>query len=287
MNEQQTAEPPSDVPGAGTTSTNALGPLIATYGKSRSFLFVGWFMAALFAAVGAFVLWLSTIIGPNFRFSGDVSLLYSVGFGALALGAALAFLIWRLAASQATFQLFENGIRASGPDGDHSTLYRDIQDLYTFFYGGIGYRASPTSPWTFIGSRIHKFAELSQRLRSLHVEHRGAVLYDQLLAGKTVVFRYLDDSVARSKSMVASRNMNFPTFEMALSARQLKVEQKTIDIDRIGDISTNLWSEKSKIMDTDGKVFHAVHPSAVLSFDVLYALIARLQQEHANLENNQ
>ncbi|MDQ1813283.1 hypothetical protein RBA41_08200 [Massilia sp. CCM 9210] len=257
---------------------HALGPLIATYGKSRSFLFVGWFMAALFAGVGVFVLWLTTRIGPNFRFSGDVSLLYTVGFGALALGAAIAFFIWRLAASQPTFQLFDNGIRASGPDGENVTLYRDLEDLYTFFYGGIGYRASANAPWTFIGSRIHKFGELSERLRSLQVAHRGEVLHQQLQAGKPAVFRYLEDSVAQSKSMVASRNMNFPTFEMTLSAHQLQIGQKSIGIDRIADIKTNLWTETSSIMDGDGKVFHKIHPSSILSFDLLRALIARQQQ---------
>lgn len=264
---------------AASTASRDLGSLIASYGKSRSFLFVGWFMAALFAGTGAFVLWLTTRIGPDFRFNGNVSLLYTVGFGALALGAGVAFFIWRLAASQPTFTLFDKGIRASGPDGDSTILYRDIEDLYTFFYGGIGYRASPQSSWNFIGSRIHRYAELSQRLRSLHVDHRGALLYDRLQEGKPAIFRYLDDRVAQSKSMVASRNMNFPTFDMALSARELKVEQKSIAIERISDITTNLWTEKSTIMDTDGSVFHTVHPSSVLSFDVLYALIARLQQD--------
>ncbi|CUI03859.1 hypothetical protein [Massilia antarctica] len=260
------------------SGAQALGPLIAAYGKSRSFLFVGWFMAALFAVVGLFVLWLTTRIGPNFRFSGDVSLLYAVGFGALALGAAIAFFIWRLAASQPAFQLFDNGIRASGPDGDHVTLYRDLEDLYTFFYGGIGYRAAVNAPWTFIGSRIHKFGELSERLRALQVAHRGEVLHQQLQAGKPATFRYLEDSVAQSKSMVASRNMNFPTFEMALTAHRLQIGQKSIDIGRIANINTNVWTETSSIMDVDGKVFHKVHPSSILSFDLLCALIARQQQ---------
>lgn len=264
--------------GAGNGGTQALGPLIATYGKSRSFLLMGWLMAALFAGVGAFVLWLSTRIGPDFRFSGDVSLLYMAGFGALALGAAIALLIWRLAASQPRFALFGNGIRATGPDGEHITLYRDLEDVYSFFYGGIGYRESPGAPWIFIGSRIHRVAELSERLRSLQIRHRGERLHQQLLAGNTVVFRYVEDKVAQSKSMVASREMDFPTFDITLTADQLRIGQKSIDLARIANITTNGWMETSSIVDIDGNVFHKIHPSSVLSFGLLEALIARRQQ---------
>lgn len=256
----------------------ALGPLVATYGKSRSFLLAGWCMAALFAGVGVFVLWLSTRIGPDFRFSGDVSLLYMTAAGALALGAGVAFLVWRLAASQPRFELFENGIRATGPEGERTTLYRDLEDLYSFFYGGIGYRASPGAPWTFIGSRIHRVAELSERLRSLQVRHRGERLHQQLLAGKPVVFRYVEDKVARSKSLVASRDMDFPTFDITLTADQLRIGQKSIALARIANIRTNGWTETSRIVDIDGNVFYKIHPSAVLSFELLQALIARRQQ---------
>lgn len=258
--------------------SQALGPLIATYGKSRSFLLVGWCMAALFAGAGAVVLWLSTRIGPHLRFSGDVSLLPMVGSGALALGAAIAFFIWRLAASQPAFHLYENGIRASGPDGEHVTLYRDLEDLYSFHGGGIGYRASPGAPWTFIGSRIRRFAELSERLRSMQIKHRGEALQQQLQSGNAVVFRYVEDRVAQSKSMVASRNLDFPTCAIRLTASQLHIGQKSIDIARIAAIRTNSWTEKSHIVDVDGEVFHKIHPSAVLSFDLLQALIARRQQ---------
>lgn len=262
----------------GRLDAQALGPLLATYGKSRSFLVVGWSMAALFAAVGAFVLWLSTRIGPDLRFSGDVSLLYLVGFGALALGAASGGVVWRLAASQATFQLFDKGIRASGPDGDTITLYRDLEDLYSFFYGGIGYRASPRAPWTFIGSRIHRFAELSERLRSLQIAQRGEALHRQLDAGQPVIFRYVEERVAQSKSLVASRNMDFPTFELSLTAERLQIGQDSIDIARIAAIETDAWTEQSGIVDVDGAVFHKMHPRAILSFELLQTLIARRQQ---------
>jgi hypothetical protein len=110
----------------------------------------------------------------------------------LLLGGAIAFVIWRLAASQPTFRLYENGIRASHGGDDSVILYRDLEDLFTFFYGGIAYGAAPGTSWFFIGSRINKVAELSHRLRSMQFEHRGEILEQQLDAGMPVVFRYFD-----------------------------------------------------------------------------------------------
>jgi hypothetical protein len=185
---------------------------------------------------------------------------------------------WRLAASQPKFYLHEEAIRAVGRHGDRTDFYRDIEDLYTFFFGGIGYRASMQAPWIFLAGRIHRFADLSQRLRALHVEKRGEQLHQELMSGKRVAFRCLPDSVALSKSLFASRNMDHPTFNVELTSSQLKVLDKRIDIQRISDITTNFWVEKSQILDTDGRVFYTMHPTAVMSFDVLCSLIARLQE---------
>lgn len=258
--------------------SRSAGSLLGVYGKSRSFLFVWGFLATLFGAVGAFVLSLIPKIGTTLHFSGNVSVLYVVGFGSIALGVVIALAAWRLAASQPTFHLHENAIRVVDRHGDRTDFYQDIEDLYTFFYGGIAYRASQHSPWTFIGSRIHRFAELSQGLRDLHVEKRGSHLYQELMAGKTALFHCLPDDIALSKSFFASRNMDHPTFDIALTAGQLKVKDKLIDIQRIGDITTNAWIERSQILDSDGRVFHAMHPMAVMSSDVLHVLIGRLQE---------
>jgi hypothetical protein len=233
----------------------------------------------LFAGVGAFVLWLSTRIGPNFRFDGDISMLYSVGFGGIGIGIAIVVLFWRLVASQATVALHQNGIHASGPDGQCVTLYRDIEDVFVFFHGGLGFRATPQSPWTFVGARNSKYAQLSSRLIELQIQHRGVVVFSDLQAGKTVAFRYLQDSVAQSKSFVASRRMDFPMSELSLSRDTLQIAGKSIAIARIDGINTNLWTEKSQIIDTDGQVFHTVHPSSVFSFALLHEMIARLQRK--------
>jgi hypothetical protein len=92
-----------------------------------------------------------------------------------------------------------------------------------------------------------------------------------------VVFRYFDDHVGKSKSAVASRNMNFPTHELILTRDRLQIGQDSIALDRIQSIDTNLWSEKSKIVDVDGNVVFKIHPSSILSFDLLRYLIARQQ----------
>lgn len=272
---------PASAANTATTDPQSLGQLLGTYGKSRSFLIVGWFLAALFAGLGAYVLWLTTRVGQDFNYSGDIKSLYGTGFGALVLGIGIAILYWRLAASQPTFRLYEYGIRASKGGSDNVTLYRDLEDLFVFFYGGIAYRAAPGRPWFFIASRIHKMAELNRRLRSLQVEHRGEILEQRLDAGLPVVFRYFDDSVGRAKSFAATRNMDFPTHDLILTRNRLQIGQNSIALDRIQDITTGLWSETSKIVDVDGKVFFKIHPSSILSFDLLYCLIARQQNATA------
>jgi hypothetical protein len=175
-----------------------------------------------------------------------------------------------------------NSASSSSQIAAWSRIQEDIEDLYTFFFGGIGYPASMQAPWIFLAGRIHHFADLSQRLRALHVEKRGEQLYQDLMSGKSVAFRCLPDSVALSKSLFASRNMDHPKFNVDLTSSQLKVLDKRIDIQRISDITTNFWVEKSQMLDTDGRVFHTMHPTAVMSFDVLCSLIARLQEDLTN-----
>ena len=256
----------------------SVGALIRRYGKSRSFLFAWWSLATLFAGVGVFVLALIPRIGKNgLNFSGDVSILYATGLGGLAIGVLLAVLPWLLVRSQPTYYLHEHAVRSVGPKGDRTDFYRDIEDLYIFQYGGFAYRANEQAPWCSAGARISGFADLTQRLRNLHAQHRVEQLYRSLVEGRTVSFRCLSDQVASSKSMVASRNMNHPMHLLELSRDTLSVRGKSLPIQRLADIQHNGWTEKLNIMDTDRQVFHRMHPTAVMSFDVMYQLLARLK----------
>ncbi|WP_437951279.1 hypothetical protein WME98_10830 [Sorangium sp. So ce296] len=258
------------------------GDVIGTYGKSRSLLFTGWFLAALFAGAGALVLSLVPGPGSTVRFDGDVSVLYRAGYGAIALGVVIALGTWWVVASQPVFVLHQNAIQARERKGTRTDFYADIEDLYTFYFGGIGYRATPQAPWVFIGARTSRYAELSRTLRMRHVEQRGERLYHELQAGGSVRFRALPDSVALSKTLFASRNMDHPMKMIELTRGHLTIEGKTIAIERIADVASNLWVERSQILDVDGGVFHTMHSNAVMSFDVLVALIARLQQDAAS-----
>lgn len=260
-----------------TQPTAALGPLIRTYGKSRSFLFVWWTLAVLFAAAGALVLSLVPGPGSTVRFDGNVSLLYGTAAGAFGLAVLFVVVPWLLTRSQPTYHLHEKGVRYVGPQGDRTDLYQDIEDLYVFDYGGFAYRATPQAPWCSAGGRVSALAELTQRLRALHAEHRAERLYQALLAGQTVSFRCLSDQVAFSKSVVASRNMDHATYPLELNCQELKIQGKAIPLQAIDDIRRNDWIEKSSIVDTEGRVLHTMHPTAVMSFDVLYTLLARLQ----------
>ena len=259
-------------------SDSTHGALIARYGKSRSFLLVWWLLALVFAAAGAFVLMLALSPPAGMRFSGDPALLHAVGAGGLLLGLLVAVVPWLLARSQPTYFLHERAVRCVSPQGDRTDRYADIEDLYVFQYGGFAYRADAKAPWCTAGGRISGLADLTQRLRGLHVQHRGERLFDGLQHGRPAVFRCLPDAIAASKSVVASRNMDHPTHLLELTSNELKVEGKSIAIGGIADIRQNDWLEKSTIVDAEGRVFHTMHPTAVLSFDVLYALLARLQQ---------
>ncbi|WKB55867.1 hypothetical protein [Eleftheria terrae] len=255
-----------------------LGPLTGKYGKSRSFLFAWWCLAALFAGAGVLVLLLIPGEGSNVRFSGDISLLYQVGIGGLALGVATALGAWLVTRSQPTFYLHEQGVRTVGPGGERCDLYRDIEDVYTFYAGGIGWRASSQGSWTFAGGRISRLAELTRQLRTAHAEQRGERLYQALMAGETVKFRCLPDEVALSKSFFASRDMQHPTYEIELTRSELRIGGKALPIQRIGEITTHSWKERTRIVDVEGQVFHSMHLTALLSFDVWLALLERLRQ---------
>jgi hypothetical protein len=258
------------------------GQLIGKYGQSRSFRIVLYGLALLFAAVGVFGLFLGMQAASGaLRFDGDISILYKAGAGSIGVALLIALVTWRLTSSQPTFYLYENAIHAAGPKVDRVDRYEDIEDLFSFFWGGLGYRANPKAPWTFIAAnRISKYAQLRDYFTELHVEKRGPLLLNRLAAGETIRFRCVPEQVALSKSMVASRDMNFETYDLELNARSLKIKDKIIDVQRIGEFRGNLWTERCQIIDIDGRLWHSLHLTAIMSPKVLLFLIVNLQGRH-------
>jgi hypothetical protein len=256
------------------------GQLIGRYGQSRSFRFALYGLAALFLVVGVFVLFLAwQVRSGGVKFTGDISILYATGFGGIGVALAIGIGTWLLVASQPTYFLYENAIHAVGRNFNRLDRYDAIEDLFHFFWGGFGYRANPASPWIFAGARNSRIGQLTENLRNLHAARRGAVLYERLRAGQAVTFRCVPEDVALSKSLVATRNMDFPTTELELTADQLKIDGKAIEIARIGEFRGNLWTERCKIVDVDGAVFHSMHITSIMSPDALLYLIERLQAE--------
>jgi hypothetical protein len=259
------------------------GQLIRKYAHSRSLMFVWMFFATIVGGVGFFILSLITHIGKTLHFNGNISILYAAGYGAIVIAASIVLITIIAIKSQPVFYVYENAIRSTGKHGDKTDFFADIEDLFIFLMGGFGYRTSCNSPWIFVGGRISGYGELTQKFRELHVKHRGDQLFKELMEGKTVIFHYISDEDARSKSNFASRNLNYPTFNIELTQYHLRIKDSVIPVHRIKDIKSNYWIEKSEIIDVEGNLFHKMHPAAVISFDVLYDLLARLQESTANI----
>lgn len=254
------------------------GRKIRKFGHSKSLRFVWIFFAVLIGGAGAFVLSCIPKVGESFNFSGDISILYKVGYGAIGV-AGLIILITMLAMkSQASFVLYENAIQSMGKQGNRTDYFEDIEDLFIFLYGGFGYRTSEKNPWIYVGGKTSGYAQLTKSFRELHIKYRADKLFKELQEGKTVVFHYLSDSDAKSKSFAATRNLKLPTFDIKLTRHHLTINDTAIPIKRIAKIKTNYWFETSKIIDVEGNVFYKIHPAAIMSFDVLYHLLVRLQE---------
>jgi hypothetical protein len=80
------------------------------------------------------------------------------------------------------------------------------------------------------------------------------------------------------KMIAATRNMDYPMIKIELTRHHLKIEDKSIPVERIGDVKTNLWTERAQIVDVDGNVVFKTHATAIISSNVLYDLLARLQE---------
>lgn len=260
--------------------TNA-GPLIGTYGKSRSLQFAWYFLALLFAGTGAFVLSLIPRFGHDIKFTGDPALPYAIGFGGIGIATLICATTFILLRSQPAFLLYEEAIRVIRGKSDQTDRYADVEDLFLYPYGGFAFRRSPETPWVFAGGRVSRYAELTARLVEAHAKQRGERLFSELMNGHTIRFRCLPDRAAFSKSVIATRNLDYPTHDLVLTRHHMTVQGKSIPVKRIADMTTNWWIERSEIIDVDGNVFHKMHPAAIMSFHVLLELIGRLQQEPA------
>ncbi|WP_157778807.1 hypothetical protein [Massilia violaceinigra] len=251
---------------------DALGALIGSYDKGFPQASTLWFMAALLFAFGIFVFWRSAQNLPDTTPDGVVYILYAIGVIALALGVALGCFIRRLVAEQPAYDVFEHGIRTCNRYGEQTALYSDIEDMFSHNNRAMAFRISPRTPWIFLGYSPDQLAVLSE-LHDRHRAQRAKTLFQQAMDGKTVLFRYFQNTSWRAKNML----MNFPTSELTLNKRQLTIGDKSIDLDRIDHIDISAWTLKKTFLHKDGSIFHTMPMNAVLSFDVLYLLLMTLQ----------
>ncbi|MDM5179527.1 hypothetical protein PO883_20240 [Massilia sp. DJPM01] len=268
----QQLEQTSQAQAAPAPDADALGALIGSYDKGFPHAFGIWFAAALSFGVGLFVLWLSVQNHSATAHPGDVYALYAVGLIAVAVGAVLGLLIRRLVAAQPAYDVFEHGIRTRNRAGEQTALYSDIEDMFSFNSRAMAFRISPRTPWVFLGYSPAQLAVLSE-LHGKHMAQRASTLFQQVMDGKTVLFRYFQNTSWLTRNML----MNAPTSELTLNKQQLTIGDKRIAIDRIDGIHISAWTGKKTIMAKDGTVFQTMSMNAVLSFDVLHLVLSTLQ----------
>ncbi len=263
------------------------GNLISEHGKSKFYISIFVIPAVAFAGAGIFLLSLIPAIHAHkINFHGDTSILYGAGFGGILIAAAALLAGYLLLRSQPTFYLYEKAIRVVGKNIDRIDLYEDIEDLFIYDHSRVlqfCYRSSSHTPWIFADGRTHRYSFLKDEFLDLHTAHRGEKLFQAIQEGKTAIFHCLPDQVSWSKSwIVSSRNMDYPMYDIELNRNDLRIQDKTIPVKRIGDVKTNSWIERSQIVDVDGNVFHKTHSTAIISFNVLQKLLARIQKENQN-----
>jgi len=258
------------------------GKLISKHGKSRFYRGIFVVLAAAFAGAGALVFFSISQIGKKgFQFDGSVSLLYAIGCGGILVAIVILLVGHLLTRNQPTFYLYERAIRAVGRGVDRTDLYEDIEDLFFYTFSQFCYRPSSDAPWIFGDGRMHRIGFLKDKLAELHATYRSEKLLRAIKQGKSATFHCLPESATWSKSLVANtRNMNYPMYSIEVNQQDLKIRDKSIPIQRIADVKTNLWIERAQIVDIDGNVFYQTHSTAIMSLDALYALLGKMQEEH-------
>ncbi|MEY4565016.1 MAG: hypothetical protein RLZZ618_4293 [Pseudomonadota bacterium] len=262
------------------------GALLGRYRRSRMVLFGVGIPALVIAAIGLFVFWLITRIGRDgLSFSGDVSILYATGSGLVALGLVLLLVAVLQYRAMPSFELHEHAVRVQGGGHNQFDFYEDIEYLYVYLVGGMGYRGEGKLRWVWThGARLARYSEFIGRLSELHARYRGEKLYRALKVGQTVTLPCVPDAVARFKGLSALRSLNYKTFDITLTNKLLTIEGKSLPIERVADLNVNNWIDRSQIVDTEGKVFHAMHARALITGGVLFELIGRLQQDQSRFK---
>lgn len=251
----------------------ALGALLASYDKGLRGAFTLWCVAALLFAFGVWAFVLGTHKRPENVPAGVTYALFALGVGGMALGLGLGYLIRYASAKQPAYEVFEHGIRTRNCDGEQTALYADIEDMLGYGLRAVAFRLSPQAPWIFLGDFPEQRAVLKE-LHRLQMMARFMSLFQQTLHGETVRFRYFRHGYWMTRSKV----LHSPTFELTLNKQQLTIGDKSIAIERIGEVEVSLWMEKAIIKDKDGAVFHTFYVNAVLSFDVMLGVLRCLQR---------
>jgi hypothetical protein len=176
--------------------------------------------------------------------------------------------------------LYEKAVRVVGKGIDRTDKYADIEDLFYFSWSQFGYRPSGDVPWIFGDGRLGRIGRLKDTLGDLHAKYRSEKLLQSVRGGKSAIFHCLPESAAWSKSLIRnSRNMDFRLLTIEVNRRDLTIDGRSIAIDRIGDLTTNLWIENAKIVDVDGNTFFRTHSTAIMSLGALHQLLAGLQEQ--------
>lgn len=255
------------------------GPVVATYGGSRSFAVAGWIIALIFGGSGGFLLWLaSRVRSGGMRFSGDVAVLDKAGFAGVAIGVAALALFAVLERRRTTFHVHARAIRAVGNGRDQLDWFEDIEDLYLAPTGQFGYRAGPGAPWVIIDQRVSRMADLRQRLIAGQLAQRGANVHHALAAGHAAVFRHFSRSANAHQAMWRPGNVDHPTQDILLDARALTIEGQVIPLARLARVDRSMWRDQVSFTDVDGRAVHQMPSTSVLSLDLLAGALASLQR---------
>lgn len=253
--------------------------LISRHGPSRTSLAIAIALGLMFTAVGILLLALISNIGTSVKFEGNINVLYATTAGAFVVAIAIIVVGIYLNRRQPMFYLYEDRVRVIGPKLDRTDRYTEIEDIFAFPMGGVGYRKTTDSSWAFSGYHTSKDSGLVDTLCRKQVEHRLPAMLDEIHSGRPVVFRYFNDADIKSKTAYASRKLDYPTNELSVTSDALTLSNKTIPLDAIHDINANWWIESMSIKDEQGNVVHQLHPSAILSVDLLFALLAHLKSD--------